>query len=204
MKLDKISKPKTFWYEDKEGQEIPYDTRQGFPDDFEGGEMYQHYRGVEVRHSICKQYKEPAWPVKALKWMIREMPNSWQGNSSQVYAGSSTVGPSYPVIKYLIEHDGFSFNEAVVAFSLMCERCINYYLVVLANEQVSPDYFDTVNTSCEYCKEIDPPHYQKRKLWACYRTMKLGGDVKRSWKTMGVYSNEEYMKKHGVSYNVNG
>lgn len=203
VKIDSISKPKTFWYEDLDGNEIPWDiySDDPFPSNYKQKEVYQNCVGLEVRHSVCKQHSDPAWPIRLMKWIIKKMPNSWKGNPSEIYAGSTTINCCYPIVKYLVENRGFSFNEAAVAASQMCERCMNLCLVELANEQVSPGYFDRISsTHCKYCKEMDPEYNNKHRVWCCYRTFKLGGDVAKAYKNVSVYSDEKYMKENRVSY----
>jgi len=205
MQLDLLDKPKTYWYEDLKGNEIPWDIHGSgdpFPPNYSKGEVYQHTVGLEVRESICQEYKDPAWPVRFLKWLIRKMPSSWQGNPSQIFAGGSTVNCAYPVIKYLVENRDFSLNEAAVLSSQLCERCFNICCWEVEGHDLALEqhYLDTSNTSCKYCEIIDQDYFNKHRMWCCYRTFKFGGDVAKAYKNVSVYSDEKYMKANGVTY----
>lgn len=197
MKLDIIDKPKTYWYEDLDGNEIPWDINgpgNPFPDNYEDGEVYQHSVGLEVHHSICKEFKNPAWPIRILKWVIKKMPNSWQGNPCQLYAGHSTIGSGFSVIRYLIENRDFTLDEAAIAYSNMCERCMNICSWEVEGHDLTLEesYLKSSRTHCDYCEVIDSVYDQQKKLWCCYRTMKLGGDVSKAWKQNSVYSGDDY------------
>jgi hypothetical protein len=201
MRLDNLDKPKHYWYEDLDGNEIDWDWKSNnpFPDNYSEGEVYQHCISLEVSHSICKQHKKPAWPIRMLKWLISKMPNSWQGNPSQIFVGHSTIGSAYPIIKYLVENRKFRLDEAAILASKLCERCYNVCLKELGDKSIQINY-RTPNVNCSSCKYIDPDYNQRHKLWCCYRTFKLGGSVKKALETGYVSSSEEYMKRNGITY----
>lgn len=197
MKLDKLTKPETLWYENEQGEKIDWDIRNMVhPECYYDGGVYQYSQNVVVTQSICRQYQEPHWIVRTLYWLIRKMPDKWQKISSQVYESQTTINSSYKIIKYLVEQRNFSFSDACIISSRLCERCCNVCECELAGQQ----YNSWSNTHCDYCKVIDPDYDMKHKLWCCYRTFKLDGDVAKAYKNVSVYSDETYMKKHRVDY----
>lgn len=199
MKLDNINEPRTFWYEDQDGNDVPFEW--GDVPKVEGG-CYQHSVNMEVSHSICTQFEDPAWPIRFLKWLIKKMPNSWKGSPSQLCRGTSTINGCYPIVKYLVEKRDFSFNDAAVVASQLCERCMNICLWELEGHDLTLEesYLSNTTTFCDYCKDIDAAYEQQHKLWCCYRTYKFGGDVAKAYRDISVNSNKEYMKKHGITY----
>lgn len=190
MKLDAISKAKTFWYEDQHGNDVPFDLNQGMPDNNDKLKLTQHTRILEVRETIYGSSKEAAWPVRMLKWLIKIMPNSWKGHGPQLWGFSTTVGCNYPIVKYLVEKRNFGFNEAAVTASILCERCMNICLWECEGRDLALEesYLKSSKTYCKYCDEIDEDYARQHKMWACYRTMKLGGDVGKAYKNVSVYS----------------
>jgi len=179
MRLDNISEPATLWYEDKDGNRLEQSTIPEMPD----GWKYQYSKHVGVTESVCMQSKDPKWPVRCLKWTIRHLPRSWQGHPSQIARGEMTINCVYPIIKYLVENRKWRINEAAVAAASTCERCMNICLWELEGKDLATEqhYLDTVNTSCDYCKEIDPAHIEKKKVRACYRALKFNKDIKKAW-----------------------
>lgn len=190
MRLDSLPKPDTLWYEDKNGDKLDVDISHGHPDFPKDTEWYQHHEWACVRYSVCTRSSKPKWPVRILSWLIKRMPDKWQGNSSQIGSGETTINCMYPVIKYLVEQRDWSFNLACVASSRLCSRCMNICLWECEGHDLSSEqhYLDTTKTVCQYCKYIDPEHLNKYRVWCCYRTLKLGGDIAQAYKNMSVYS----------------
>lgn len=204
MKLDIIDKPKTFWYEDQFGNDVPFDTNAGMPDLDPGDNirLTQHISSLEVRDTVWASHNPAAWPVRALKWMMRVMPDKWKARGPQVMGFSSTINGGYAIIKHLIENRDFTLNDAAVVAARMCERCYNICSWECEGHDLALEqrYLDTCNTWCKYCIDIDSDHHQRKKLWCCYRTLRLGGDVSKAYEDMSVYSDKDYMDKNNVVY----
>lgn len=187
--VDKISPPCTFYYEDTDGNEVPFDYQNGMPDRIWHA---QHSKGVLVQHSIVfGDVREDKWPVKVLKWILYKLPESWRKSSSMSF--NTTINSGYPMIKYLVEQRGFRFNEACVAVSTMCGRCGDICDNEINGLPVSLDY-KWPNQYCSYCNVIDPEYVMRRRIWCCYRTMKMGGDVAKAYKDISPNSAPDYFK----------
>lgn len=187
--IDKIKAPSTFYYEDCDGEKFNYDPKLGLPDK----EWYaQHIKSVIVRHDICfgnrNKKNKDLFPVRMLKWILCKMPNSWK-RADPSMSFNSTVYHSYPLVKYLVENKQFSFNNACVVASELCGRC---YELLKGNMLGNPEVYDysILNTACDYCEQIDPEYILRRRVWCCYRSMKLKGDVKSAYDKISVYGSE--------------
>lgn|SRR5574337_794104 len=194
--LDKIIPPKTFYYEDKNGNEVPFNWNMGFPD-FEWAE--QHSKGVVVQHTICFSGKSrDNWAIRSLKWIIKILPNKWKKQGHLTF--NCTINHDYQIIKYLVENRGFKFNDACVVVSELCGRCSD----IIYSELNGTIFQDNAHPHmhCRYCNVIDPKYSARRKLWCCYRTFKLGGDVSKAWKENSVQGNELTIIKWWQKYEI--
>lgn len=205
MTVNNIDKPEMFWFEDKDGNVIEWDifTEPFFPPGFELGEINMCNRELIVTDDMSAHGKQPAWPVRALKWIISKLPNSWQGHSENVYSFRSTINSAYPLIKYFVEKSNFSLQHAAIVCADLCPRCLHMCELEISGIDLSSnaDYLNKKHdTHCKYCKVIDPDYDSAYKLWVCYRTFKLGGDVGRAIKTGHISSDEDYMNRNGISY----
>lgn len=182
MLLDRISKPTTFWYEDRNGNSVPFELTHGFP---EGKEWHsQHSTYVLVQDSICfgNRPGKDLWIVRALKWLLRKCPNKWR-KPEVCMAFNTTINCAYPIVKYLIEQRHFGFNDACVVSGKLCGRCLNMVLDDLDGKDAVLTPCDS-NTFCKYCKEIDPLHHYKYIARRCYITMKRGESVEQEYKEL--------------------
>lgn len=174
MRLDNIQKPCTFWYEDHDENKIPYEQTDAYNLTKKGWKS-QHMLYPIIREEIClANGKKDRLPVKILEWLLRKMPRSWKSTttiSHYHYAGI------YEIIKYLVEQRVFSFREATVAASKMCDRCEDLCMSDLGNAQCRTPYYDI----CEYCDMIDPGYTDMRRVQACYSTMKHNGDISKAF-----------------------
>jgi hypothetical protein len=186
MQLDKIEKPCTFWYEAKDGTNVPFELTEGFP---EKEWHAQHSKSVIVQHSLCfgSRKGEDRWPVRLAKWLLRKMPDSWK-KPTIAFSMGSTINCGYPIIKYLVEQRGFKFYEACVVAGDLCERCLNICLWETTNEPIDQNYLRTANTTCYNCKYIDEAYFTNRQIKAAYATMRRGGDITKAYKE--GYSND--------------
>jgi len=199
MKLDLLKPLDTLWFEDEDGNKLDWNIGMipQTPAQYKEGLAYQHSHDLIVEHSICKPYVEPKWPVRWLIALIDIMPNKWKGSSNEIFRGATSISNgSYEMIKYLVEQRKFSLVDAHIVLSQMCSRCYN----ICNYELQGQIYQANGNTYCKHCKIIDPEYATKHHIWCCYRTFRLGGDVAKAFKNVSVYSNKEYMEKHGVSY----
>ncbi len=55
-------------------------------------------------------------------------------------------------------------------------------------------YLKTCRSYCKYCEIMDPKYYNDRRIWCCYRTLKMGGDIKKAYKEMSPNSADGYFK----------
>lgn len=194
--LDKIEPPKTFYYENKDGNEVPFNWNMGFPD-FEWTE--QHSKGVVVQHTICfAGENRDNWAIRSLKWIIRILPNKWKRQGHLTF--NCTINHDYPIIKYLVENRKFKFGDACVVVSELCGRCND----IVYSELNGTAFSDTTHPHmhCKYCNVIDPAYSARRKLWCCYRTFKLKGDVEKAWKENSVYGSELTIVKWWHKYEI--
>lgn len=186
MRLDNIPKYRTLWYEDEHGNEIDFDFKHGFPD-FKNitGDVYQHSDSAVVSHSInlCNNMQDDKWPVRFLKWLMNKMPSSWHARKSHVLRGETTINCVYPIVKYLVEERDWSFPEACVAGSNLCERCLNIALWELEGTDLDTEeyYLNTTNTHCMYCKHIDYDHHAKYVPKAMYRAFARGDNLQMEY-----------------------
>lgn len=192
MKIDLIENPCTFWYEDVQGNKIPFDFSKGFPD-FKWHAQFS--KGVSVQENICfgQRNGKDLWPVRFLKWLLWKCPSRWKKPTTSM-SFNSTINNCWDVIKYLKEQRGFSFNDSCVVASELCDHCGSIIEWELKGEDPnSPNnqaYLKTCRSHCNYCKVIDPSYYLYRRVWACYRTLKLGGDITRAYKEISPNSDK--------------
>ena len=188
--IDKLKPPCLFYYEDTEGNNIPYDLVNDPPN--HPRKWYaQHSLDVSARHEICFGfYKKDLWPIKFMKWLMRKMPESWKRADKFGYS-SHTIHGGFPMVKYLVEQRGFSFTEACVTCGNMCGRCQDICEADINGTTYVKDY-TLPNTHCQSCDILDPDYINYRRVWACYRTMKLGGDVAKAYKTGSPESSKYY------------
>ena len=191
--LDTIDKPCTFYYEDVEGNEIPFELTDGFP---HAKWHAQHSKYAEVHHTLCfcssGCSKQDLWPVSALKWLLEKMPAKWK-KPQPAMSFSSTINCAYPIVKYLVERRKWSFNEACVTSAELCERCLNLVLDDLGSKQNmgSQYYHNTHLTHCKYCEVLDAEYFNKHRVWCCYKTLKLGGSINTAYNKVGVYTKSD-------------
>ena len=187
--IDKISPPDTFYYEDTDGNMVPYDYQKGMPD---RKWHAQHSKHVIVQHSICfGTDSSDKWPVRLLKWLLKKMPSSWNKQWSMTF--NATINSAYPMVKYLVEQRQFRFNDACVAVSEMCGRCGDICEGDMNGVVIVPDY-KWPNMYCKFCDVIDPEYVAWRKVWSCYRTMKMKGDIAKAYKENSPNSGKDYFK----------
>ena len=187
MKLDNLPRQELLWYQDQDGNKFNQNEWNGLPKD-SSKTWYQHCMNTTVEHTIYQGHVRKKWPVRFLKWMIRKMPASWHGHSPLAYTGRTTIGCIYPIVKYLVENKGWHFSEACAVSSQLCEKCLN---TCLDECQGTTSNYSS-KTYCDYCQYIDPGHLEKYRVWCCYRTLKLGGDVAKAWNEMSVNSSPGY------------
>jgi hypothetical protein len=188
--LDKIEPPCTFYYEDTDGNEVPFDWNNGMPD---RKWHAQHSKGVLVQHSICfgeRNKKKDLWPVRLTKWLLYRMPTTWKKSEISM-SFNTTINHDYQIIKYLVENRKFKFNDACVVVSELCGRCSDIIYSELNNATFIDSYCSLPNMCCNYCNTIDPIYSVRRRVWCCYRTIKLGGDVKKAYKENSPNGNGE-------------
>lgn len=201
--IDRISKPCTFWYEDTDGNDVPFDWQKGMPN---RKWHAQHSKSVLVQHTICFGHNKNGkdlWPVKLAKWLIRKMPDSWK-KPTVSFSFNSTINCCFSVVEYLIQQRNFTFNDACVAVADACERCMNILIWEAEGKPVDNNYLKTANTNCKYCEEIDPEYVLKRRVWACYRTMRLEGDIAKAFKEMSPNSREGFFDDPKNMERLNG
>lgn len=183
MQIDNLPKPCTFYYEDVEGNNIPFEFADGFPDKKWHA---QHSKFVQVNENICfgsnGSNKKDLWPVKVIKWILDKMPASWKKPQISM-SFESTINCCYPIIKYLVENIHWSFNEAAVAASDLCERCLNIALWQIEGDTTAhAQYLSNSRTRCDSCKYIDPDYYSKQRVKACYKAMSKKENIKKAFK----------------------
>jgi hypothetical protein len=184
-RLDNLPKPCTFYYEDTEGNNIPYDRTSCAHPTVKWAA--QHSKSVEVHESICfgssVRSNKDAWPVRAIKWVLYHAPASWKKPVSCITFNSS-INCGWPIIKYLVEKRKWSLNEAGVAASELCERCLNRVLDDIGGVQqpMGQQYYDAAHTSCKSCQYIDLEHYNKVKMKAAYQALKHGENIAKCFK----------------------
>ena len=198
MHIDNLPKPCTFYYEDVDGNNIPFELTEGFP---HTKWCAQHFKNVEVHHSICfgsdGSSRKDKWPIRFLNWVIYKMPASWK-KPKKTIDFSSTISCCYPIIKYLVDNRKWSFSEACVASKELCERCLNLALDEVGSIQnMGNKYYTNIkhNTSCEYCKIMDPIHFNKRRMFCCLKTFENGGDVRKAYKELSINSDKRQFEK---------
>ena len=196
MRMDNIPKPKFLWFEDVNGDILDVDTSHGMPDFPDEQKVYMHTKILEVRHYINTSGVPDKWPVKFLRWLIKKCPNSWVGYSGEMGWGGTTIRCMFPAIKYLVENNGWSFDEAAIASSDLCERCMNICLWECEGRdlELEEHYLSNARTHCSYCKYIDPAYDERYRVWCCYRTFKMEGDVSKAWHDLHINSAPGYWK----------
>lgn len=195
MQVDNLPKPDVLWFEDEDGNKIDVDVSHGMPDFPDGQKWYMHTKYPIVRHKINTCGVPDKWPVKCLKWVINKCPSNWKGNPTNVYASNTSISFSYPLVKYLVENRNWSFDEAVIMASNLCERCFNIacwscegYDYVNSQQR----YLTNTRTYCRYCKYFDPDYDTRHRLWCCYRTFNHKGNVEKAWKQVTVDFHPDY------------
>jgi hypothetical protein len=155
--LDKIPKPETFWYEDKDGNKIFCK-----PGDMPSGPWeYQYFITTEVSESVCTSAKEtPKW-LKFIDKIYKKIFGRWAGYNSQIMKSGNSVNCITPIVKYLIDK-GWNVDEACIIGSGLCERCLNIVLWEVEGGEPDRHYLNTVHTECKYCKIVDPKYAKWR------------------------------------------
>ena len=179
MRIDQINPPCTFYYEDKQGNNVPFKLIDGFPN----AEWHaQHLKQVSVQHTICfgNRPGKDLWIVSALKWLLRKCPSSWRKPEPSMSMGS-TVNCCWPVIKYLVDQRGWDLDDACVLCGDCCERCYNFMEAEVTGQPTNTHYFNTSHTHCHLCKELDPEHNYRYIIWRLYRALNQKQDLKEVW-----------------------
>jgi hypothetical protein len=186
MLLDGIKNIDTLWYEDEAGNKLDSNRMSC---ELPKGWKYQYCASAVVVDSICTHAVRPKWPVRWLRWMADRMPRSWQGNKSQIMRGESTINCIYPIVKHLVEQNGFSFNDACVLGAGLCERCLNIVLWELEGDETAhAQYLNDTMTTCKYCDIIDSRYLNQKRVKACYRALKYKGDIAKAYRDKCFYS----------------
>lgn len=198
MRIDNLPEPETIWYEDENGGKLPFDLKSC---EHPTGWKYQHAYSAVVTESICGHYRDAKWPIRAIMFVVRMLPNSWKQRNSQICCGSSTINCVYPIVKYLVDKRGWRFTDACIASSKLCERCLNICLWEVEGQDLRfhQHYLDTVRTTCDSCWDIDPDYRERKRVKACYSALKYGTSVKEAWKTGYHYAMPHLLKEQKSS-----
>ena len=136
MKIDKSKLPYGIWYEDEEGNIIPF------------GEGVEPPENVKSRH-VCfpLEVREEVWFKESKRTDGR--PNiTW---STHIGGGNQDV------ILAMANSGDYTLSEAMALFASCCERCMNVlaykYLDGKDGYAEYSDEWKDCNTECRYCKE---------------------------------------------------
>lgn len=165
--IDRVQPPQhNLWYEDKDGKRLPPGPLHA-PDEPPKGSVYQYFEDVIVKLSCCSvnngRYESIwflHWIEKAYQRFFRMMPSKWKRMTHPV-SSESGVPKKSDAIMYLINKRGFGACDAIMIISKACERCWNILEWDAVGKKYDQHYLDTVHTSCDSCKVIDPIYYKK-------------------------------------------
>ena len=190
MRIDNIPQIDNIWYEDEDGNVLDVDWKNGQPEFLSEKKYYQHCKNIVSTYSIYTNYKQAKWPIRAIKWVVDKLPNSWKEQPCNVATFNSSINCIYPIVKYFVENKGWSFSDACILGADLCERCLNIALWEIEGHDLSKEqsYLNMVRTQCNYCKYIDPDYENRLRVRCCYRTLKLGGDVGKAFDCASVNS----------------
>ena len=137
MKIDKTKLRMGLWYEDEDGNYIPYD-----------GVVGEYPKPARSRHV--------SWPLEVREeiWIIDE----GKKQSKPDFTFTCHIGRgNEDVIMAMANSGDYTLSEAIAVYANACERCAN----VLAYKYLNgadgyPEFSDEwkkTNTKCRYCSE---------------------------------------------------
>ncbi len=131
--LDNLKPLATLWYENEDGDKYILSEEElnnaYFPPDY----PYQHFRGPELRDSICT-------------------------SEGELMSGSTTMNCIGPIVIALVQEKNWNWVDALTFAASTCERCLNILLEETAGDPYPQEQKDSANTWCECCEMIDPDY----------------------------------------------
>lgn len=183
MRLDKLKKPNTLWFEDSDGEVIDdIDISHGMPPETEW--HYMRSKNVYVADDIFTHKCTPLWPVRIINWILGIMPNSWKYKGDNIFSGKSLVRGGEVIVTHLVLKNNFLLEDAIIIYSDMCHRCrdICNWEIAGINLDTKKHHLSRFTSYCKQCKHIDARYSSMYKVRVCYASMKAGGDVAGSYK----------------------
>ena len=142
MKIDKSKLRMGLWYEDADGNRIPWDDNR--VDAPENAETAHVCFPLEIREEIYALHDYDG---------VR----TYRG-SDRIMTGTTRIGRGNEnVIIALVNSGDFTLSEALAVYATACERCTNALIWKYSQgEDGYPEYSEEwkkANTVCEFCKE---------------------------------------------------
>ena len=150
MKIDKSKLPCGIWYEDEEGNIIPFEegNKEEYIIPFEDG--VEPLKNIKSRH-VCfpLEVREEVW-----------FKGSKRNNGKPDITWSTLIGGgNQDVILAMANSGDYTLAEAMALYASCCERCMNVlaykYLDGKDGYEEYSDEWKKCNTVCRYCKEVN-------------------------------------------------
>ena len=137
MQIDKSKLPCGIWYEDEDGNIIPYN------------DCVEPPKNAKSRH-VCfpLEVREDVWFSESER----------KGGKPDITWSTHIGGGNQDVILAMANSGDYTLAEAIALYASCCERCTNVLAYKYLNgkdgyEEYS-DEWEKANTVCRYCKEV--------------------------------------------------
>ena len=148
MKIDKNKLPLGLWFEDDEGNIIPYDSDEV---DYrpEGATSYHVSFPLEVREEV---------------WILGDKKHK-DGKPSITWS-THIGGGNEKIILAMANSGDYTLSQAIAIYANSCERCTNVLAYNYLNGEDGYEEFSEewkkCGTVCRFCKEIENEKSNKR------------------------------------------
>lgn len=145
MNLDKIKSKEGIWYEDADGNYIPF---SGSVDEIPENAVTEHVCfPLEIRETIRS---------------LRDCDGNKITDGGSFTSCCHIGGGNSPVIIAMVQSGDFTLSEALAVYSHLCERCVNalayHYLNGADGYPEYSEEWKKCGTVCECCKDMEANH----------------------------------------------
>lgn len=164
INLDKYNRG--HWFEDAEGNILPYECSLDIKEKYKNGEMiyFKHSFPLEVHEYIDEYCYHPTNPF--IKLLCRYIPGfyNWFSKGKErtfktILDGRTTFGGGQECIVAMVNSGNYTLGEAIWIYANSCERCMNvlerkYLGEGFGYEEFSEEW-EKAHTVCDFCRGIE-------------------------------------------------